>query len=99
MQVLGRALYDYNQQTTMTHQPNEDIIVIEIDQESLDLIGTFPWPRDIYIPLLEQIAGAKAIGFDITFTTKSEDPAVDQAFAAELAKHNNVIIPSYAEME
>lgn len=99
LQVLGRALYDYNQQTTMTHQPNEDIIVIEIDQESLDLIGTFPWPRDIYIPLLEQIAGAKAIGFDITFTTKSEDPAVDQAFAAELAKHNNVIIPSYAEME
>ncbi|WP_134683679.1 CHASE2 domain-containing protein [Brevibacillus migulae] len=99
LQVLSRALYDYNQQTSMTHTPNEDLIVIEIDQESLELIGTFPWPRDIYIPLLQQIASAKAIGFDITFTTKSEDPAVDQAFAEELANHDNVIIPSYAEME
>lgn len=99
LQVLSRAAYDYNQKTSMTHAPNEDIIVIEIDQESLDLIGTFPWPRDIYVPLLEQIAGAKAIGFDITFTTISDDPATDQAFAEELAKHDNVIIPSYAELE
>ncbi|RNB82899.1 CHASE2 domain-containing protein [Brevibacillus panacihumi] len=98
-QVLSRALYDYNQQTSMTHAPHEDIIVIEIDQESLDLIGTFPWSRDIYIPLLEQLAGAKAVAFDITFATKSDDPAVDQAFAEELAKHDQVIIPSTVEME
>lgn len=99
LQVLSRAAYDYNQKTSMTHAPHEDIIVIEIDQESLDLIGTFPWPRDIYVPLLEQISTAKAIGFDITFTTKSDEPAADQAFVDELAKHNNVIIPSYAELE
>jgi len=99
LQVLSRALYDYNLQTSMSHTPNEDLIVIEIDQESLELIGTFPWPRDIYIPLLQQIGSAKAIGFDITFNTNSEDPSVDQAFAEELAKHDNVIIPSFAEME
>jgi len=98
-QVLSRALYDYNQQTTMKHEPNEDIIVIEIDQESLDLIGTFPWSRDIYIPLLQQVAGAKAVAFDITFATKSDDPSMDEAFAEELAKHDQVIIPSTVEME
>ncbi|USG63288.1 adenylate/guanylate cyclase domain-containing protein [Brevibacillus ruminantium] len=99
LHVLSRALYDYDQRTTMKHEPHEDIIVIEIDQESLDLLGTFPWPRDLYIPLLEQISGAKVIAFDIMFTTKSEDPSVDKDFADALAKLDNVIIPSFAEME
>ncbi|QRG66779.1 CHASE2 domain-containing protein [Brevibacillus choshinensis] len=93
------AIYDYDMQKSMTHAPHEDIIVIDIDQESLDLIGTFPWSRDTYIPLLEALTEAKVVGFDITFNTKSEDPGIDEAFAAELAKHDNVIIPSVVEME
>ncbi|MDF2681337.1 MAG: adenylate/guanylate cyclase protein, partial [Brevibacillus sp.] len=59
----------------------------------------FPWSRDTYIPLLEAVSEAKVVGFDITFTTKSEDPSIDEAFAAELAKHDNVIIPSIVELE
>ncbi|MED1796499.1 adenylate/guanylate cyclase domain-containing protein [Brevibacillus nitrificans] len=96
---LHDTVYDYDMKQSMTHAPHEDIIVIDIDQESLDLIGTFPWPRDTYIPLLEALEEAKVVGFDITFTTKSEDPAIDEAFAAELAKHDNIIIPSVVELE
>ncbi|RNB85346.1 adenylate/guanylate cyclase domain-containing protein [Brevibacillus nitrificans] len=96
---LHNTVYDYDMKQSMTHAPHEDIIVIDIDQESLDLIGTFPWPRDTYIPLLEALAEAKVVGFDITFTTKSEDSAIDEAFAAELAKHDNIIIPSVVELE
>lgn len=93
------AFYDYNMKQAMSHAPHEDIIVIDIDQESLDLIGTFPWPRDTYIPLLEALSEAKVVAFDITFRTTSEDPAVDEAFSSELAKHDNVIIPSFVELE
>ncbi|MDR7316789.1 adenylate/guanylate cyclase domain-containing protein [Brevibacillus nitrificans] len=96
---LHYAVYDYDMKQSMTHAPHEDIIVIDIDQESLDLIGTFPWPRDTYIPLLEALSEAKVVGFDITFTTKSEDPAIDEAFAAELTKHDNILIPSVVELE
>ena len=99
LQRINYAFYDYDMNKSMTHAPHEDIIVIDIDQESLDLIGTFPWPRDTYIPLLEALSEAKAVAFDITFRTKSEDPAIDEAFAAELAKHDNVIIPSVVELE
>ncbi|WP_400164405.1 CHASE2 domain-containing protein [Brevibacillus sp. TJ4] len=99
LRVLSRALYDFNQRSTMSHAPHEDIIVIDIDQESLDVIGTFPWSRDVYIPLLEQIKSAKVVAFDIMFTTQSADPSIDQAFAEELAKHDNVIIPAFAELE
>lgn len=99
LQRINFAFYDYDMNKSMTHAPHEDIIVVDIDQESLDLIGTFPWPRDTYIPLLEALSEAKAVAFDITFRTKSEDPAIDEAFAAELAKHGNVIIPSVVELE
>jgi len=98
-QRLNDAFYDYNMKQAMSHAPHEDIIVIDIDQESLDLIGTFPWPRDTYIPLLEALSEAKVVAFDITFRTNSEDPAVDEAFSSELAKHDNVIIPSFVELE
>ncbi|MED4755144.1 adenylate/guanylate cyclase domain-containing protein [Brevibacillus choshinensis] len=96
---LNYAVYDYDMKQSMSHAPHEDIIVIDIDQESLDLIGTFPWSRDTYIPLLEAVSEAKVVGFDITFNTKSEDPSIDEAFAAELAMHDNVIIPSIVELE
>ncbi|WP_312110199.1 CHASE2 domain-containing protein [Brevibacillus reuszeri] len=99
LQRINFAFYDYDMNKSMTHAPHEDIIVVDIDQESLDLIGTFPWPRDTYIPLLEALSEAKAVAFDITFRTKSEDPAIDEAFAAELARHDNVIIPSVVELE
>ncbi|MDF2684552.1 MAG: adenylate cyclase, partial [Brevibacillus sp.] len=42
---LNYAVYDYDMKQGMSHAPHEDIIVIDIDQESLDLIGTFPWSR------------------------------------------------------
>jgi len=96
---IDRALYDFDMRQTMSHEPHEDIIVIEIDQESLDQLGTFPWPRDVYIPLLEQVKGANAVAFDIMFSTNSSNPGLDEAFAAALKGMNNVIIPSYAELE
>jgi adenylate cyclase len=98
--VLERGLYDFNMKASMSHMPHEDIIVVNIDQNSLDFIDSrFPWPRDIYIPLLKNMSQAKVIGFDITFGEQSPDPAIDKAFADELAKHDNVIIPSTVEME
>lgn len=96
---LDRAIYDFDMKKSMSQAPHEDIIVIDIDQESLDLLGTFPWPRDVYIPLLENIAEAKVIAFDIHFPTKSEDPEMDEAFAEALGRMDNVIIPSYVELE
>ncbi|MFC0213768.1 CHASE2 domain-containing protein [Paenibacillus chartarius] len=93
IKVLDYNLYDYDMESTMSGQPHEDIIVIGIDDKDIAGIGTFPWDRDVYIPLLKKLAGAKAVVFDITFASRSKDQSHDKAFADELKNHKNVIIP------
>jgi adenylate cyclase len=85
----------------MSQQPHEDIIVVGIDEESLQGIADdWPWSRDIYVPFLENMNQpgyeAKAIAFDILFVTETDrDPEIDQYFAEALSQYDNVILPSY----
>lgn len=100
---LDRSLYDFNLVQTMSEEPHEDIIVVAIDNESLQSIpDAWPWNRDIYVPLIDSMNQpgyeAAAIAFDITFVTDS-DPEVDTYFADFLSQFNNVILPSYGETE
>ncbi|HEY0827802.1 MAG TPA: adenylate/guanylate cyclase domain-containing protein [Bacilli bacterium] len=99
LQVLTFSLYDFDMKSTMSNEPNENVIVIGIDDESLTQYGTFPWDRDIYVPFLDKLTLAKAVAFDITFRTKSKNPENDRLFIEALKKYDNVIIPSYAVME
>jgi adenylate cyclase len=100
---LDRSLYDYNLKETMTHEPDEHIIVVAIDDESLQSIqDPWPWSRDIYAPLVDSMNQpgyeAAAIAFDVLFVTES-DPEVDTYFAEFLSQYNNVILPSFADTE
>ncbi len=53
--------------------PGEDIVVVWIDQESMDYLEesgvSFPWPREVYAQVLEHLlaSGARAVVFDILF--------------------------------
>jgi adenylate cyclase len=97
--VLNHSVYDYNMEWSMTQQPHEDIIVIEIDDKSIKEIGKFPFDRKVYAPFIQKLeeSGVKVVAFDITFNSPS-NPESDQIFADELAKHSNIIIPSYANL-
>lgn len=99
--VLDRTLYDGNLKLTMSKQPHEDILVVAIDEESLQGIADdWPWSRDIYAPLLENMNQpgyeAKAIAFDVLFVTGTDrEPEIDEYFAESLSQYDNVILPSY----
>lgn len=45
------------------------VVIVDIDEPSLNAIGQWPWPRTIVADLVEKIArgGAAAIGMDIVF--------------------------------
>lgn len=101
LKVLSNELYDFDLKESMSQNPHEDIIVIGIDDQSIKEVGPYPWDRKVYAQLISQLekAGVKAIGFDIEFYTQSNNPESDKAFAEELAKHKNIILPSHANVE
>ncbi|MBI2624606.1 adenylate/guanylate cyclase domain-containing protein [Candidatus Parcubacteria bacterium] len=64
-----------------------DIIIIAIDDPSLQQIGRWPWPRDVHAKLLEALAPAKpsVVVFDVAFfepSTAVQDAALAKAMAS-----------------
>ncbi|WP_309120759.1 adenylate/guanylate cyclase domain-containing protein [Paenibacillus sp.] len=96
LEVLNRTLFNYHMTENMTHAPNERIVVIGIDDESLEAIGRFPWDRRVYADLLHVLNQPgyepNSISFDISFDEAS-DPEADAAFAEALAMYDNVVFP------
>src|SRR5512133_855733 len=73
--------------------PQPDIVIVAIDDSSLQNVGRWPWDRPTMGKLVNAMSSAKIIGLDVNFPDTSADPAVDQAFAATLAAARNVVLP------
>jgi adenylate cyclase len=97
---LDRALQDLQQrQAAQLETPAEEIIVIDIDDASLkamaDMAGRWPWPRSVHAELVQALAPAEAVVFDILFTEADVyRPQADQWFAETLIQHPNTYVPS-----
>ncbi|MBD3227438.1 MAG: CHASE2 domain-containing protein [Candidatus Lokiarchaeota archaeon] len=73
----------YNQDNTL-----DDIIIVAIDDKSLQELGRWPWPRDYFAYVIERLNRSSVIGIDISFIEATED---DQKFADSI-KNNNVVL-------
>ncbi|MGC5325865.1 CHASE2 domain-containing protein [Brevibacillus sp. SYSU BS000544] len=90
--------YYYDRVTNDVKRPiDTNIVIVGIDDYSLENLGRWPWPRSIHADLVERIAqsGPKAIGLDLLLTEASVEPAEDEAIQQVLAKYPNIIVPSY----
>ena len=73
-------------------QPWDDrLVLVNIDQASLEQLGWFPWPRDRYAQLLSQfsMAGDNVVAFNLIF---SESSSEDMAFAEAMKRHGQVVL-------
>ncbi len=79
-------------------QPHPDIVVVTVDEASLDEVGKWPWPRAVFARLTRQLtaAGARAIVYDVFFIEPEPDPAGDEAFAQAVASAGNVYLAGFA---
>lgn len=95
-QTFDNYLYDYLQQNIdLESSSDKFIIVVEIDDSSLNKLGVWPLPRSYYAQLLNVLnkGGAKVIAFDINFDSYSSySKEEDLVFAYELNKAKNVIL-------
>ena len=66
---------------------DQPVRIVDIDDESIHLIGRWPWPRQTMALLVEALAKANvaAIGFDVLFSEK--DPPSDDLKACAQGAH------------
>jgi adenylate cyclase len=84
VQALRLIAFDsYQRLAPETYDPALPVRVVDIDEESLQRIGQWPWPRDIVADLLKRLAGqgAAVVVFDVLFAEPdqtSPTPATTQ---------------------
>src|SRR3990170_7825031 len=77
------------------HAASGDIVLVAVDDRSMQELGSWPWPRDIHARMIDRLTqlGAKRIFYDVNFSFKS-DPAVDRQFEKALADSKRVTLPA-----
>jgi adenylate cyclase len=73
-------------------QPLDNVVIIGIDDESLQKLGRWPWERGNFTKLLNFLDQSEVVGFDIGFFEPSSLSS-DSEFAAAVEKAGNVVLP------
>lgn len=65
--------------------PQDTVVVVDIDDRSLDAFGPWPWPRDVLAALMDAVAAGlpRAVGIDILLS--GPDRAAPAALARRIA--------------
>ncbi len=82
------------------HAPRDDIVIVAIDDQSLEAVGRWPWPRARLAELVTRVGAAhpRAVGVDILLIEPDlTDPEGDRALAAAFAQAGHVILPALPE--
>ncbi|HNX92269.1 MAG TPA: adenylate/guanylate cyclase domain-containing protein [Syntrophomonas sp.] len=87
------SLYDAWFRLRGMTNPGQQVVVVAMDESSIERIGPPAWPRTVHAQLLDKLAQAKIVAFDLTFGA-AKDPEQDQAFADAIAAHGKVILIS-----
>ncbi len=95
---LNNLLYDrLRNLTPLAVDPR--ILVVAIDDRSLESLGRWPWPRSVHAELLDRLAaaGARSVLLDVIFSEPSSNPDSDRQLARSLCRAGNVLLPLLRE--
>ena len=75
-------------------EPPNDIVIVAIDDRSLQSIGQWPWPRAVMADAIDRLTRdrPRAIGLDVIYAEPSS-PADDKELAEAIARNGHVILP------
>ncbi len=93
LQTVDRLIYDMLIRAKSAPQA-EDIVIVGIDDKSLDAIGPWPWPRSRQAELLRAInaASPRAVLVDVVYANPSE-PTADADLVAAAADIQTLALP------
>jgi len=79
--------------------PLDAIVIVAIDDKSLQEIGRWPWDRSVMADVLPKLSGSKVIGIDIAFF-EDQDAETDLELGTAIYTAGNVVLPAeYTEFE
>lgn len=85
---------------SQAHPARDDIVIVAVDDASINALGRWPWRRSVLAALIDRIAAHKpqVIGMDVILSeADTRYPTDDAALARSLARAGNVILPVVAE--
>ncbi len=92
---LNLIVYDFAIRLS-PQAPEENTIIIAVDEKSLEALGQWPWRRSTHAALVNRLTevDAKAIAFDIIFAEPDlNHPEDDAGFATTIQNNKNVFLP------
>jgi len=93
---LGRVdqiLYDRVAALT-SRAADPDILIVAIDDASIDTLGRWPWRRAIHAALLDRLQGARAVGLDLIFAeSDTVNPNDDRLLADSIRRNGRTVLP------
>ena len=74
---LERSVYDIGVRSA-NQAPGNKVAIIAIDDQSIENLGRWPWPRDIHATMIDKLsaAGAKVIGLTMLMSEPQTDPGL-----------------------
>lgn len=84
LEILDYKTLDFRHVVRGPLPAHPDVVIVGIDEDSLDAVGRWPWPRARIAMLIDVLTadGATVIGFDVVFD--QEDQALDLSTASDL---------------
>ena len=89
-----RLVYDSGL-SLWTRPPADEVVIVAIDDASIEAIGRWPWRRSVHATLLERLAaaGPRAVVLDLVLSEPDPDPRQDELLAAALRHAAPVVMP------
>lgn len=78
-----------------SQSPPEDVVIVAIDDASLQRVGNWPWPRSVMANALDRItqANPRAIGLDVIYAEASNADE-DKLLTEAIARSGRVVLPA-----
>ena len=74
--------------------PGDEILIVAVDEQSLQTLGDWPWPPEYHARLFERLGGAKAVGFDVLLPLSGPEGHPGTAALLEATRGaGNVVMP------
>ncbi|WP_213956125.1 CHASE2 domain-containing protein [Variovorax sp. dw_954] len=92
---VDRMLQD-NARAEISQAPTNEIVIVAIDEKSIEAIGRWPWRRALHAELLRRIAAdaPRCIGLDLLMTEPdTEHPGDDRVLANGISDSGCVVLP------